>query len=100
MCGPAHPARPSRRTRPTPAPAGGPRCPAFPGPSEPCAAPPPPDRAGAPAALAAPGPLLGLEGERTVPGADFHGLPGERPQQDTVTRPGELIPAVDLPPPA
>jgi xanthine dehydrogenase YagS FAD-binding subunit len=38
-------------------------------------------------------------GERTVPVIDFHRLPGDRPQDDTVIEPGELVTAVDLPPP-
>lgn len=38
-------------------------------------------------------------GERTVPVDAFHRLPGDRPQDDTVIEPGELITAVDLPPP-
>ncbi|MFD3567975.1 FAD binding domain-containing protein [Streptomyces sp. NPDC058667] len=44
--------------------------------------------------------LLGPDGERTVPVTDFHRLPGDRPEQDTVVRPGELVTAVTLPPPA
>jgi xanthine dehydrogenase YagS FAD-binding subunit len=32
-----------------------------------------------------------------VPVADFHRLPGDRPQDDTVIAPGELIIGVDLP---
>lgn len=38
-------------------------------------------------------------GERMVPVLDFHRLPDERPQDDTVIAPGELITAIDLPPP-
>jgi xanthine dehydrogenase YagS FAD-binding subunit len=37
-------------------------------------------------------------GEHAIPVADFHRLPGDRPQDDTVIEPGELITAVDLPP--
>lgn len=40
----------------------------------------------------------GPKGERTVPVAEFHRLPGEQPQRDTVLMPGEMILAVDLPP--
>lgn len=36
---------------------------------------------------------------RTIPIADFHTLPGDRPQVETVLQPGELITAVTLPPP-
>jgi xanthine dehydrogenase YagS FAD-binding subunit len=42
--------------------------------------------------------LHGPDGERQVPVADFHRLPEDRPQDDTVIRPGELITAVELPP--
>jgi xanthine dehydrogenase YagS FAD-binding subunit len=42
--------------------------------------------------IAAPG------GERVVPLADFHVLPGADPAIETVLRPGELITAVELPP--
>jgi xanthine dehydrogenase YagS FAD-binding subunit len=35
---------------------------------------------------------------RQVAIADFHRLPGDRPQDDTVIRPGELVTAVALPP--
>jgi xanthine dehydrogenase YagS FAD-binding subunit len=42
--------------------------------------------------------LQGPNGERVVPLADFHRLPEDRPQDDTVIGPGELITAVDLPP--
>ena len=36
---------------------------------------------------------------RTIPIAEFHRLPGDTPQFDTVLRPGELITHVVLPPP-
>ncbi|PXA97025.1 molybdopterin dehydrogenase [Nostoc sp. 3335mG] len=36
---------------------------------------------------------------RTIPIAEFHRLPGDTPQVDTVLQPGELITAVTLPPP-
>ncbi|MCR5867822.1 MAG: FAD binding domain-containing protein [Aquincola tertiaricarbonis] len=36
---------------------------------------------------------------RTIPIADFHRLPGDTPQVDTVLEAGELITAVSLPPP-
>ena len=42
--------------------------------------------------------LAGPDGERAVPIGDFHRLPGDDPQADTVIAPGELITSVDLPP--
>ncbi|CAM5333739.1 FAD-binding molybdopterin dehydrogenase OS=Streptomyces microflavus OX=1919 GN=Smic_00120 PE=4 SV=1 [Streptomyces microflavus] len=60
----------------------------------------PSDMAVALAALDATVLLLGPEGERAVPVTEFHRLPGENPDQDTVIRPGELITEVVLPPPA
>lgn len=39
----------------------------------------------------------GPGGPREIPLADFHRLPGDRPEQDTVLEQGELITAVDLP---
>ncbi|MFD5950251.1 FAD binding domain-containing protein [Streptomyces collinus] len=41
--------------------------------------------------------LVGPEGARSVTAADFHRLPGDRPEQDTEIRPGELVTAVVLP---
>ncbi len=38
-------------------------------------------------------------GTRAIPIADFHRLPGDAPQFDTVLKPGELITHVVLPPP-
>ncbi|MBV9696180.1 MAG: xanthine dehydrogenase family protein subunit M [Gammaproteobacteria bacterium] len=43
--------------------------------------------------------VRGPEGRRSIPIADFHRLPGTTPERDTQLRPGELILAVDLPPP-
>lgn len=43
--------------------------------------------------------LQGPDGARQVPVADFHRLPEDQPQFDTVIRPGELIVAVELPAP-
>lgn len=37
---------------------------------------------------------------RNIPIAEFHRLPGDAPEHDTTLRPGELITAVVLPPPA
>jgi len=44
--------------------------------------------------------VSGPKGERSIPIAEFHRLPGTMPQVDTVLHPAELITAVDLPPPA
>ncbi|MFJ8922848.1 FAD binding domain-containing protein [Streptomyces sp. NPDC102415] len=68
--------------------------------SEDCVATNPSDMAVALAALDAAVLLHGPEGERAVPVTDFHRLPGDNPDQDTVIRPGELITEVVLPPPA
>ncbi|QES09851.1 xanthine dehydrogenase family protein subunit M [Streptomyces venezuelae] len=65
-----------------------------------CVATHPSDMAVALAALDARVHLLGPDGERTVPLTEFHRLPGDTPEQDTVVRPGELVTAVTLPPPA
>ncbi|GAA4895176.1 xanthine dehydrogenase family protein subunit M [Streptomyces coeruleoprunus] len=62
-----------------------------------CIATHPSDLAVALAALDADVALHGPDGERTVPVAEFHRLPGDHPEQDTVVRPGELITAVTLP---
>ena len=53
-------------------------------------------------ALAALGATVHIEGaksKRSVPIAEFHRLPGEKPQFDTNLKPGELIKSVELPPP-
>jgi xanthine dehydrogenase YagS FAD-binding subunit len=44
--------------------------------------------------------VRGPMGERSIPIAEFHRLPGTMPQVDTILQPAELITAVDLPPPA
>ncbi|MEU9985133.1 xanthine dehydrogenase family protein subunit M [Streptomyces sp. NPDC050856] len=62
-----------------------------------CVATHPSDMAVALAALDAAVELRGADGSRTVPVTDFHRLPGDHPEQDTVIRPGELICAVTLP---
>ncbi|MDF3078651.1 MAG: xanthine dehydrogenase family protein subunit [Sphingobacteriaceae bacterium] len=41
--------------------------------------------------------VTGPSGDRRIPFADFHRLPGDRPDIDTTLRPGELITAVDVP---
>ena len=67
------------------------------GASEHCVATHPSDMAVALAALDASVVILGPDGERTVPAADFHRLPGTEPERDNVLDHGELITAVDLP---
>lgn len=67
--------------------------------SERCVATHPSDMAVAMAALGATVHLLGPEGERALPLTGFHRLPGDRPERDTEILPGELITAVELPPP-
>jgi xanthine dehydrogenase YagS FAD-binding subunit len=42
--------------------------------------------------------VLGPDGERSIPLVDFHRLPGDEPERDTVLQHGELITVVDLPP--
>ncbi|MEV8533688.1 xanthine dehydrogenase family protein subunit M [Streptomyces sp. NPDC051211] len=65
-----------------------------------CIATHPSDLAVALAALDAAVELQGPGGSRTVPATDFHRLPGEHPEQDTLAEPGEIITAVLLPPDA
>ncbi|MCA1229904.1 xanthine dehydrogenase family protein subunit M [Saccharopolyspora sp. 6M] len=62
-----------------------------------CVATHPSDMAVAMAALDARVRVQGPEGERAVPVVEFHRLPGDEPQRDSVLRHGELITAVDLP---
>lgn len=67
------------------------------GSSEHCVAAHPSDMAVAMTALDAVVRIQGVDGERTVPVAEFHRLPGDEPERDTVLRHGDLITAVDLP---
>ena len=67
------------------------------GASEHCIAVHPSDMAVAMMALDATVELLGPSGERRIPLVDFHRLPGDEPNRDTVLRHGELITAVALP---
>lgn len=67
------------------------------GASEHCIATHPSDMCVALAALAAEVRVQGPGGERVVPFAEFHRLPGEAPQRDTTLEPGDLITAIDLP---
>ncbi|MDR5775197.1 MULTISPECIES: xanthine dehydrogenase family protein subunit M [unclassified Caballeronia] len=69
------------------------------GASSQCVATNPSDMSVALAALDAVVRVTGPQGERTIPFAEFHRLPGDRPDLDTTLKPGELITAVDLPPP-
>lgn len=41
--------------------------------------------------------VLGPDGDRTIPVADLHRLPGDDPTRDTVLAHGELVTAVDVP---
>jgi xanthine dehydrogenase YagS FAD-binding subunit len=68
------------------------------GASEQCVATSPSDMSVALAALDAVVEVRGSGGTRRIPIAEFHRLPGDRPQIDTTLAPGELIIAVDLPP--
>jgi len=67
------------------------------GASEQCVATHPSDMAVAMAALDAVVEVRGRDGERRIPMAEFHRLPGDTPQRDTTLEPGELIVAIELP---
>jgi len=67
------------------------------GASEHCVAVHPSDFCVALAALDAQVVIIGPQGERRVPMSDFHRLPGDTPQRDTVLEAGELILAIELP---
>jgi xanthine dehydrogenase YagS FAD-binding subunit len=68
------------------------------GTSEHCIATHPSDMCVALAALAATVHVTGPDGDRTIPIADFHRLPGDQPERDTTLRPAEIVTAVELPP--
>lgn len=68
------------------------------GASSSCVAVHPSDMAVAMSALEANVVVLGPDGERTIPVGDFHRLPGDQPDEDTVLGHGDLITAVELPP--
>src|SRR2546429_4339391 len=70
------------------------------GTSEQCIATNPSDMNVAMVALEATIHVRGPKGERSIPIADFHVLPGSMPQRETVLEPGDLITHVTLPPPA
>ncbi|MBK4717429.1 xanthine dehydrogenase family protein subunit M [Azospirillum sp. YIM DDC1] len=67
------------------------------GASDQCIAVHPSDLCVALAALEAVVRVTGPDGERSIPFAEFHRLPGDRPEIDTVLRPGDLVTAIDLP---
>jgi xanthine dehydrogenase YagS FAD-binding subunit len=64
-----------------------------------CIATNPSDMCVAMAALEAVIHVEGPKGTRSVPFADFHLLPGDTPNRETVLEPGDLITHVTLPPP-
>ncbi len=68
------------------------------GASEHCIATHPSDMCVAMAALEAVVHVSGRGGERAIPFADFHRLPGDSPDRDTTLRLGEVVTAVELPP--
>jgi len=70
------------------------------GTSDHCIATNPSDMNVAMAALEAVIHVRGSTGERAIPIADFHLLPGDTPHRETVLEPGDLITHVTLPPPA
>ena len=70
------------------------------GTSEHCIATNPSDMNVAMAALEAVIHVNGPKGERAIPIGDFHLLPGNTPQRETLLEPGDLITHVTLPPPA
>jgi xanthine dehydrogenase YagS FAD-binding subunit len=69
------------------------------GTSEHCIATNPSDMCVAMAALEATVHVLGSKGSRAIPIGDFHVLPGNTPQRETVLEPGDLITHVTLPAP-
>ncbi|MDY6998432.1 MAG: xanthine dehydrogenase family protein subunit M [Actinomycetota bacterium] len=64
-----------------------------------CVAVHPSDMAVAMSALDADVVVEGPDGPRRIPMSEFHRLPGDAPDRDTVLNHGELITAVELPPP-
>ena len=67
------------------------------GASEHCIATNPSDMSVALAALEASVNVTGPAGDRIIPLAEFHRLPGDRPETDTTLKSDELITSVDLP---
>jgi xanthine dehydrogenase YagS FAD-binding subunit len=70
------------------------------GASNACIATHPSDMCVALAALEAKVHVQSRRGRRTIAFADFHRLPGERPDQDNTLAPGELVTHIELPPAA
>jgi xanthine dehydrogenase YagS FAD-binding subunit len=68
------------------------------GASDRCIATHPSDMCVALAALEAHVQVTGPAGDRTIPFADYHRLPGEDPARDNNLAEGELVTAIDLPP--
>ena len=62
-----------------------------------CIASHPSDMCVALAALGAKIHVASLQGERVIPFADFHRLPGETPQIENSLQPGELVTSVEIP---
>jgi len=62
-----------------------------------CIATHPSDMCIALAALDAQVQVAGPQGERTIPFADYHRLPGDEPWRDNTLQRGELVTAIDLP---
>ncbi|MFI6629220.1 FAD binding domain-containing protein [Nonomuraea fuscirosea] len=69
------------------------------GASDACVATHPSDMAVTLAALGADVHVTGPGGDRIIPMPGLHRLPGDEPERDTVLEPGDLITAVELPPP-
>ncbi|MEH3108329.1 MAG: xanthine dehydrogenase family protein subunit M [Sphingomonas fennica] len=67
------------------------------GTSDACIATHPSDMCVALAALDATVQVTGPDGDRSIPFADYHRLPGDDPARDNNLRPGELVTAIDLP---
>ncbi|MCJ2012027.1 FAD binding domain-containing protein [Methylobacterium sp. J-076] len=67
------------------------------GASDQCIATHPSDMCIALAALEATVRVSGPDGERAIPFAEFHRLPGNAPEKDTTLKPGEIVVSVDLP---
>ncbi|MFT6533820.1 MAG: xanthine dehydrogenase YagS FAD-binding subunit [Limimaricola cinnabarinus] len=68
------------------------------GASDKCIATHPSDMCVALAALEAEVRVTGPGGDRVIPFADYHRLPGDEPWRDNNLRPGELVTAIDLAP--
>ncbi|MBP0440858.1 FAD binding domain-containing protein [Tianweitania sediminis] len=67
------------------------------GASDQCIATHPSDMCIALAALDATVQVTGPAGQRSIPFADYHRLPGDNPSKDNTLQPGELVTAIDLP---